>query len=39
MEEGISLMRQLQGKVTGIALPRYMLDRPGGKGKVQMAGN
>lgn len=39
MEEGISLMRQLQGKVTGIALPRYMLDRPGGKGKVQLAGN
>lgn len=31
---GVELMRELQGDVTGIALPRYMLDIPGGKGKV-----
>jgi len=36
IEEGIELMRQLQGKVTGIALPRYMLDIPGGKGKIPL---
>ena len=29
-------MKSLQGKVTGIALPRYMLDLPGGKGKVPL---
>ncbi len=36
MEEGITLMRELQGRVTGIALPRYMLDLPGGKGKIPL---
>ncbi|MEI6511467.1 MAG: KamA family radical SAM protein [Candidatus Uhrbacteria bacterium] len=35
--QGIDLMRRLQGTVTGIALPRYMLDLPGGKGKVPLA--
>lgn len=34
IEHGIEIMKELQGKVTGIALPRYMLDLPGGKGKV-----
>lgn len=34
--EGIEIMRKLQGKVTGISLPRYMLDLPGGKGKVPL---
>lgn len=36
IERGIELMKKLQGKVTGIALPRYMLDLPGGKGKVPL---
>ncbi len=36
IEEGIELMRQLQGNVTGIALPRYMLDIPAGKGKIPL---
>lgn len=36
MKDGIEIMRQLQGNVTGIALPRYMLDLPGGKGKVPL---
>lgn len=31
---GQDLMRQLQGRVSGVALPRYMLDIPGGFGKV-----
>lgn len=34
--EGIGLMRRLQGTVTGIALPRYMLDLPGGNGKIPL---
>ncbi len=34
IERGIELMRSLQGRTTGIALPRYMLDLPGGHGKI-----
>jgi len=34
IEQGQSLMRGLQGCVSGIALPRYVLDIPGGHGKV-----
>lgn len=37
IERGIEIMKQLQGKVTGIALPKYMLDIPGGKGKIPLA--
>lgn len=33
---GIELMRELQGGITGIAIPRYMLDLPGGKGKIPL---
>jgi lysine 2,3-aminomutase len=36
IERGIELMRTLQGSVTGIALPKYMLDIPGGKGKIPL---
>jgi lysine 2,3-aminomutase len=32
--EGQALMRELQGRVSGLCLPRYMLDIPGGHGKV-----
>lgn len=32
--EGRALMRQLRGRVSGIALPTYILDVPGGFGKV-----
>jgi len=34
IEKGQELMRELQGRLSGIALPRYMLDIPGGHGKV-----
>jgi lysine 2,3-aminomutase len=37
VERGIQLMRALQGKITGIALPRYMLDLPDGNGKVPLS--
>ena len=36
IERGIEIMRSLQGKISGIALPRYVLDLPGGKGKVPL---
>ena len=32
--EGRDLMRQLRGRVSGLALPTYVLDIPGGHGKV-----
>lgn len=32
--KGEDLMRELQGKVSGIALPKYIVDTPGGYGKV-----
>lgn len=32
--EGQAIFRRLQGHLSGIALPRYMLDIPGGFGKV-----
>jgi len=31
------LMRALQGRVSGIALPKFVCDTPGGKGKVVLA--
>ena len=35
---GQEIMRQLQGRISGICLPRYMLDIPGGHGKVPVEG-
>ncbi|GAB0115131.1 lysine-2,3-aminomutase-like protein [Acidisoma sp. C75] len=34
IEEGQALLRQLRGRVTGLAWPTYVLDIPGGHGKV-----
>lgn len=34
LEEGRTLMRALRGRLTGIAQPTYVLDIPGGAGKV-----
>ena len=34
IEEGRRLLRQLRGQVTGLAWPTYVLDIPGGHGKV-----
>ena len=34
IEQGRALMRQLRGRVTGLAWPTYVLDIPGGHGKV-----
>lgn len=34
LSEGIKIMENLQGRVSGICLPKYMLDIPGGHGKI-----
>jgi lysine 2,3-aminomutase len=34
IEEGQAIMRQLRGRISGPALPTYVLDIPGGHGKV-----
>ncbi|MFW5988652.1 MAG: KamA family radical SAM protein [Desulfosudaceae bacterium] len=36
VEVGLDIMRALQGRLTGSALPRYMIDLPGGGGKVPL---
>jgi lysine 2,3-aminomutase len=36
LEDGVRLMAGLQGRLTGIALPKLICDTPGGKGKVPL---
>jgi lysine 2,3-aminomutase len=36
IEDGLALMRALRAKVSGLAMPAYMLDIPGGFGKVPL---
>lgn len=33
LEEGREIMRQLRGRLSGLAMPEYVLDIPGGQGK------
>jgi lysine 2,3-aminomutase len=37
--EGLALMRQLRTRVSGLEMPTYMLDIPGGFGKVPLEGD
>jgi len=39
IEAGQALMRELHPKLSGIAKPTYMLDRPGGAGKIPLTPN
>lgn len=39
IEEGQRIMKSLRGNVSGIAQPTYVLDIPGGKGKVPIGPN
>jgi lysine 2,3-aminomutase len=39
LQVGIDIMRQLQGRVSGIALPKLIVDTPGGHGKVVVSPN
>jgi len=36
IETGLQIMEQLQGRLSGIALPKLVVDTPGGKGKVPL---
>ena len=36
-EEGIAIWRDLRRRVSGIALPQYVIDRPDGSGKISVA--
>jgi lysine 2,3-aminomutase len=36
VEKGLSLVRRLQGHLSGMAMPRYMIDLPGGGGKIEL---
>jgi lysine 2,3-aminomutase len=36
IERGLAIMEALQGRLTGIALPKLICDTPGGKGKVPL---
>ena len=36
IEEGLGLMRALRARLSGLAMPTYMLDMPGGFGKVPL---
>ena len=36
IEDGLALMRDLRSRVSGLAMPTYMLDIPGGFGKVPL---
>jgi lysine 2,3-aminomutase len=37
LARGVEIMRELQGRVSGIALPKFVCDTPNGKGKVVLA--
>jgi len=39
LERGIEILEQLQGKLSGIALPKLVVDTPGGQGKVPLGPN
>ena len=36
IETGLEIMRSLRGTVSGLAIPHYVVDLPGGKGKVPL---
>lgn len=36
LEKGLSLMRELQGTMSGLALPHFAVDTPGGGGKIEL---
>jgi lysine 2,3-aminomutase len=37
LQRGVELMAALQGRLSGIALPKLVVDTPGGRGKVPLA--
>lgn len=38
VEKGIELIRSLHGNISGLAVPQYVIDAPGGGGKIPLLG-
>ena len=36
LQEAISLVKSLRGKISGLCIPHFILDIPGGKGKIEI---
>jgi lysine 2,3-aminomutase len=36
VRRGLGILEALRGKVSGLAIPHYVIDLPGGKGKVSV---
>ncbi len=36
LERGLEIVRDLRGSMPGIAIPRYIVDLPGGGGKIEL---
>jgi lysine 2,3-aminomutase len=36
IETGLEILRELRGPLSGMALPHYVIDSPGGKGKIPL---
>ena len=39
VEKGLQIIRELQGRVSGLALPTFAIDAPGGGGKISLLPN
>ncbi|HEY0463324.1 MAG TPA: KamA family radical SAM protein, partial [Polyangiaceae bacterium] len=39
LDTGLRIMSELQGRLSGIALPKFIVDTPGGLGKVPVSPN
>ena len=39
LDTGLRIMEELQGRLSGIALPKFIVDTPGGLGKVPVSPN
>lgn len=39
LDVGLSIMERLQGRLSGIALPKFIVDTPNGRGKVPVGAN
>ncbi len=37
VEKGLEIMASIQGRIPGIGVPHYMIDLPGGEGKIPLA--
>ncbi|MFN3264476.1 MAG: KamA family radical SAM protein, partial [Aquificaceae bacterium] len=37
LEKGLGIMEYLRGRISGIGIPTYAIDLPGGKGKVPIS--